>query len=799
MITPLVLALALAAQDVDLAAHHPRASALYFECPDIPAALEAYSRAPAVVMLGDAAVGEAWEKLSRALGIDAQGALQSVLAALNVELSPAELATDEWLALARTARSFSFSIATHEATPGEARASLDALIATLASLDRIAEQVEKHAREHASPPVDLRALALPEELSLDPWGRAFVYQTLEDGSFRLSSLGRDGVAGGVGVDADLFHDSDLAPLLEAEFRRRLEVCAVAKFRSADHASAAAERLVDSAPPADEHATIASGWRRWSWKIEGESSPAWFAHKDELLVLGAGASNLEAFIARSADATQGLSFSGARATLESAGGAARGATIARGVFDSRALVGLEQLAESSSRDALSGLWSQFSGVHGAWRTQLDGARFLTDVAWTSSASESLFELMGAQPAPREAFADVPSDAVGFFAAHFDANEARARLASLLEGPSSESNADALSQYEREFDFNFDAQIVANLRGGVCAYLLPYTGLGLPQIGLVAALKDPAAFELGLRGLFKALESAQGERIRVRESKYRDAPQWTVSFSADGANPQLAAFLPTPTVSIVGGRMVVSLTSLRAKKEIKRLQGEPESPHPIAADAARFPSDAGFAGWMDWPATFNSVWSVARSALAMFGGQLSLPVDLPTLMTALPESASTFTRFFEPTTLTVRSLNGGFALRWESSFGPETLISEFALAAGGVRVGSRSTTAPATRAEVSEEAAPADEQRTKALEAMRSLSARIAVFRIDQARLPTSLAELSQPTTNYPRGFLEGLDVERDPWGAAYRFELASDGASFRLWSTGPDGVDADGRGDDLLAP
>ena len=89
--------------------------------------------------------------------------------------------------------------------------------------------------------------------------------------------------------------------------------------------------------------------------------------------------------------------------------------------------------------------------------------------------------------------------------------------------------------------------------------------------------------------------------------------------------------------------------------------------------------------------------------------------------------------------------------------------------------------------------------KAFEVLRSLNARIAVFRIDQSRLPVSLAELTQPTTNYPRGFLEGVEAERDPWGAPYRFELAADGGGFRLWSTGPDGVDAGGQGDDLLAP
>ncbi len=750
-------------------------------------------------MLGDPAVGEAWEKLTRALGFDAQQALRSALSSLTDELAPSDLAPEEWLALARTARSISLSVITSESAPGEARAAFDALNKCLASLDALAAQIEKHTREHSALPADLKSLALPAEQTRDPWDRPFEYRALDDGSFRVSTLGRDGVVGGVGIDADLFHDSDLAPLLEAEFRRRIGMSATVRFATADQARSTTERLLERAPPSDEHATLASGWRRWSWKLDGEQQPAWLAHKDEVLFVGAGSSVLEELIARGADKAPGLSPQGAWTELDAASGATRGATIVRGAFDGRALIGLEQLSESSPRSTLTTLASQLANVHGAWRTQLEGARFVTDVTWNATAGDSLLDLMGSQPAPREAFADVPDDAVGFFAVHLDAQAARTRLASLLSGVDVQAGGEALAQFEREFDFNFDEQILANLRGGMCAYLLPYTGIGLPQVGLIASLKDATAFESGLRGLLKALGAAQGKRLSVRESKYRDAPQWTVNFSADGANPQLAAFMPAPTFSIVGDRLVVSLSSLRSKKEVKRLQGEPSSPHPVASDATRFPADAGFAGWMDWATTIDGVWSVARSALAMFGGQLSLPVDLPSVMTALPESARTFTRFFEPTTLTCRARNGGFAWRWESSFGPETVLVELALIAGGVSVGDNSTEVIAPRSEPPESDRAEEEQRSKALTTLRSISARIVVFRLDQSRLPSSLAELSQPTTNYPRGFLDGLEVERDPWGQPFRFELAADGGSYRLWSTGPDGVDAGGQGDDLLAP
>jgi general secretion pathway protein G len=38
---------------------------------------------------------------------------------------------------------------------------------------------------------------------LDPWKRPFAYRVVEGGRFEISSLGRDGAAGGAGEDADV--------------------------------------------------------------------------------------------------------------------------------------------------------------------------------------------------------------------------------------------------------------------------------------------------------------------------------------------------------------------------------------------------------------------------------------------------------------------------------------------------------------------------------------------------------------------------------------------------------------------
>lgn len=796
MITSLTLALACAAQGFDHAAHHPRAAAFYIECPDVRAALAAYEQAPSAKMLKDPAVGESLDKISKALGVDRSQLASSMLAPLGVPIDEGADPLALVLDAARTASSLSVSLTMAEDEPGEARRALEALNTALAALDRIAEALEKHLREHASLPTDLASLQLPEELARDPWGRAFGYRVVDDGSFHVSTLGRDGAVGGVGVDADLSHDTDLEPLAAAELERRLALCALVRFATENDAQRAVEWLGSRVTLVADEDAPSTNWVRHRLQFGRSERVAWLARSQALVALGYGAVSAEQLAARAAHTHPGLDLSEAWSKLQARGGAQRGAVIARGWGDSDALAQMTPIDGPLGSGALASFAKQLSGARGTWRMQLDAGRFTTDLMWNTAADKSWLGLLGSEPASREVFDYVPSDAVGFFAAQLDSNALRTRVAAALASESETTEAGALVALETKHDFNLQQDICANLRGGVAAYLLPISGIGLPNVGLIAAVRDPAAFERGVRGLFKALGEAQGEALSVRESKYRDAPMWTVNFVDEGTNPQLAGFLPTPTLSIVKERVIISLTSLRAKKEIKRALGEDDGPHPIASDSTRLPPPSGFTGWMDWAATIDGFYGMARSAAAMFGGQLDLPIDLASLMTALPESARVFTRFFEPTTLTVRAVDDGFVMRWDSSFGPEVWLGLAGLVVG-VTQSPRTLVSPS--AEDEPVAQPTDARREQALAALSAVSTRVTVFRLDQGRLPATLDELAKSTPNYPRGFLEGLDVAADPWGASYLYVLGSSGDSFRLWSKGPDGVDASGEGDDVLAP
>jgi hypothetical protein len=60
-------------------------------------------------------------------------------------------------------------------------------------------------------------------------------------------------------------------------------------------------------------------------------------------------------------------------------------------------------------------------------------------------------------------------------------------------------------------------------------------------------------------------------------------------------------------------------------------------------------------------------------------------------------------------------------------------------------------------------------------------------------------LGKPTANYPDGFLGKEGLPKDGWGRAFQYTVLENGARYRLWSTGPDGVDQQGAGDDLVSP
>lgn len=85
---------------------------------------------------------------------------------------------------------------------------------------------------------------------------------------------------------------------------------------------------------------------------------------------------------------------------------------------------------------------------------------------------------------------------------------------------------------------------------------------------------------------------------------------------------------------------------------------------------------------------------------------------------------------------------------------------------------------------------------ATEELNRLITGIEIYKSEFQRCPGTLSELTKTTDNWPFGFLPDAKkgIVPDPWGNAYVYKLA--GAGYALYSTGPDGVDDGGQGDDV---
>ena len=90
----------------------------------------------------------------------------------------------------------------------------------------IVTAIEEYKKEHNNIPKSLADVSnLPKTkgshggIPADAWGRLFHYKSFPDGTYELYSFGRDGKSGGVGLDADLYHDGRNRDVSLATFRQ----------------------------------------------------------------------------------------------------------------------------------------------------------------------------------------------------------------------------------------------------------------------------------------------------------------------------------------------------------------------------------------------------------------------------------------------------------------------------------------------------------------------------------------------------------------------------------------------------
>jgi len=447
---------------------------------------------------------------------------------------------------------------------------------------------------------------------------------------------------------------------------------------------------------------------------------------------------------------------------------------------------------------------FVGARGKWRVELDGARFATEsLVERIGPAKELDAMMGAEPVPDSATAMVPAEAVGAWTTTMAPEALEPLFDRLLGLPAPQAGPGALSK---------------TLDRTCAVYLLPYPALmqavqAPPRLVVAMRALDREAFIKAMDAKAAAVLAADPKQ-RVDSKPYRRQPMWVFAAEEEAkpaeASPAPAGpmgamgavdFTMRPTVALSGDRVLLALSPTTARSEVKRLIDEKEgsAPHALASMQAEGAFEV---STMDWSRLLGDLWDQARGLVPMLAQGGTEPVDLA----LLPTSVDLFGAL-QPTRSWSRRVAGEgktslVHARSVSSFGPETPL----MLAGMMYAGMGSRSAPPAEAEVLETkpveqaAAPVvDESPARTTKALRGVKTALAVYKSQAGRFPATLDELLRGTDAFPEGFLADKRVPLDAWNRAFVYEPAADGGSYALRSTGPDGVDQRGAGDDIKAP
>jgi len=444
-----------------------------------------------------------------------------------------------------------------------------------------------------------------------------------------------------------------------------------------------------------------------------------------------------------------------------------------------------------------------------RTHLVGSRFVTEEFEASFASEDAPRVFSREPMARDSFRMVPPDAVGVWASHLDKEGLSRLLMTTLGDLLGEDPEALLAQLEDDHGFRPDRDLLGAIGDEVVFYTLPFTGIGLPKVYLAVQLDDADAFGRGLERFGEYVAEISEGAIEFNARPYRKRPfmaftpgvdltELTANSGASGVADMLPVFLAVSmAVGVLEDRALISISGSYTKREMKRLMAaNPEDKHQLQTAAEDLPGGIQSYGTTDWGAILAGVYDSARGFLPLIeqGG-----LELPFAIDSMP-SSDVFREHFPPSTSWTREVDGGTYAYSESCFGPEipflfaaagsiagVVVFEEESMQGGVAYVGGEIPPPTTDVR-----APSD----VTTEHLRELKVAIVVYSADAGRYPASLEHLLQPTANFPGGFLDGNPLPQDGWGRAFRYSVSDDGASYQLWSLGPDGVDQGGQGDDL---
>ncbi len=413
--------------------------------------------------------------------------------------------------------------------------------------------------------------------------------------------------------------------------------------------------------------------------------------------------------------------------------------------------------------------------GSWHVGLlEDGRFLTEGLHPLPAEHAPAAIFGAGPLDESVLGLQHPQALVTWAARLDPASLEGLLPDLL-------------------DSEFSADLMGSLGSTLIASLLaPRSLVTVPPLLLAMPLEDHETFVRAWEGLLGELEGRGG--VRIDRSKYRKVPLYTLRFSATlpGLPFDIGRFLK-PTLAVLEDCVLVCVQPNQTKREVSRILTRDPEAH-AARERIDLPQEVAEVATADWMRYLGRIYSKARTILPLLATELTdtLGVDAD----SLPD-VEHFTRHFQPSLRWKRVEQGAVRHHLESSFGPEVGLA-LALAALWVSVSAPQLTEESARAPAGTERPANGQSRAAGItrEELGVLRTALTLYRLDQGHLPADLEQLTLTTSGYPGGFLNGRPLAQDGWQRAFRYTL-EDG-TYRLWSTGADGIDQNGGGDDLRA-
>ena len=310
--------------------------------------------------------------------------------------------------------------------------------------------------------------------------------------------------------------------------------------------------------------------------------------------------------------------------------------------------------------------------GDWSVRLHEGRFVTKGVAPRSRRKGLF---GSQAVGGRAAAFLHPDAVLAFVSNLERETLTELISKGLESAGAEGQ---LSAMDEQFHFRPDRDLIAKLGGTISVSIPPLRSMmSAPTVLALADLHDAPAFTEGLRNLARIMPQLT-DQVTFTETNYKDRALFTLEISNPdalaGGLPINPAAMIKPTLAVLDDRLLIAMTLMQAKKEVRRQEKIEDGPSPVL-DGYDVPAASTQVVFADWGTFVGKLYTSLRAMAPM----LNMNGDLPFDPEALPD-AEVFTHFFQPTVrYQLEQEDGTHHLEW-SSLGPELSL----LAAGVVIV-------------------------------------------------------------------------------------------------------------------